>query len=225
MSGPPDASGHRERVDALFSYTCHRCLRCCHDKLIQVNPYEAARLARCIGVSTTEFAARYLEDGVFLRRVERGACVFLGPQGCTVHTDRPLVCRLYPLGRHVAPSGEVTYSHHEPHPETEGVYGQEGTIAEFLAQQGVAPFAAAADRYLAILQRLVDAWRAAPALEEAESPDAGEQATTLLLDLDRTVTAYCAARGLEEPAGIEARMELHLAAIAAWLESEGIHPR
>lgn len=218
MTREPDAPERREQGDAAFSYVCHRCLRCCHDKLIQVNPYEAARLARCIGVSTTDFAARYLEDGVFLRRVDRGACVFLGPEGCTVHADRPLVCRLYPLGRHVAPSGEVTYSHHEPHPETAGVYGRDGTIAEFLAQQGVAPFTAAADRYLAILQRLFDAWRAAPAVEATEPPDAGEQAAALLLDLDRAVADYCAVRGLTEPTEIEARMELHFAAIAAWLE-------
>lgn len=218
MSLDAGTEGRRERADAAFSYACHRCLRCCHDKLIQVNPYEAARLARRIGTSTTDFAARYLEDGVFLRRVESGACVFLGPQGCTVHPDRPLVCRLYPLGRHVAPSGEVTFSHHEPHPETEGVYGRDGTIAEFLAGQGVAPFTAAADRYLAILQRLFDAWRAAPAAETPEAAEAEEPAAALLLDLDRAVAAYCSARGVPEPTDIEARMELHLAAIAEWLK-------
>jgi Fe-S-cluster containining protein len=218
MSVEAGTEGRRERGDAAFSYECHRCLRCCHDKLIQVNPYEAARLARRIGTSTTDFAARYLEDGVFLRRVERGACVFLGPEGCTVHPDRPLVCRLYPLGRHVAPSGEVTYSHHEPHPETEGVYGREGTIAGFLDRQGVAPFTAAADRYLAILQRLFDAWRVAPAAETPEAADGEERAAALLLDLDRAVSDYCSARGLPEPSDIDARMEVHLSAIAEWLE-------
>lgn len=218
MSDETGTDERRERGDAAFSYACHRCLRCCHDKLIQVNPYEAARLARCIGVSTTEFAARYLEDGVFLRRVERGACVFLGPQGCTVHPDRPLVCRLYPIGRHVAPSGEVTYSHHEPHPETEGVYGRAGTIEDFLAGQGVAPFTAAADRYLAILQRLFDAWRVAPAEDPSAPADTGDQAAVLLLDLDRAVAGYCSAHGIPEPTDIEARMELHLAAIGECLK-------
>lgn len=29
-----------------FSYVCNRCRRCCHHKLIRVNPYEIARLAR-----------------------------------------------------------------------------------------------------------------------------------------------------------------------------------
>lgn len=218
MSAQADAEARRDPGSAAFSYACQRCLRCCHDKLIQVNPYEAARLARRIGVSTTTFAAEHLEDGVFLRRKEDGSCEFLGPEGCTVHPDRPLVCRLYPLGRHVAEDGSISYSHHEPHPETEGVYGRDGTIEQFLTQQGVQPFAAAADRYLAILQRLFDAWRAGTADGGVDSGESDPSAGELLLDLDRTVAAYCAARGLPEPVAIEQRMELHLAAIGAWLE-------
>ena len=35
--------------DSAFSYTCHACNRCCHNKAIRVNPYEilgpAIRLA------------------------------------------------------------------------------------------------------------------------------------------------------------------------------------
>ena len=222
MSEATTEGSHRDTAATAFSYVCNRCLRCCHDKLIQVNPYEAARLARRVGVSTTNFLADYLEDGVFLRRVESGACIFLGPQGCTVHPDRPLVCRLYPLGRHVDSDGTITYSHHAPHPETEGIYAQNGTIADFLEQQDVGPFAAAADRYLAILQRLFDAWRAAApveAAEAAESADAMTSAAQLLLDLDLTVAEYCRSHGLSEPADIDERANLHLTAIGAWLES------
>lgn len=219
------SAGARETADAPFSYACHRCLKCCRDKLIQVNPYEVARLARRIGISTTAFIADHLEDGVFLRRVPDGACEFLGPQGCTVHPDRPLVCRLYPLGRHVAADGQITYSHHEPHPETQGVYGRDGTIADFLAQQQVGPFVGAADRYLEILQRLFDAWREAPPDAEAgpaEPPGGAASERTervwWLHDLDQAVADYCAKRGLAEPADLEARLDLHLQAIAAWLE-------
>ena len=222
MSVASDQPRARDTGDTPFSYVCNRCLRCCHDKLIQVNPYEAARLARRLGISTTKFIAEHLENGVYLRRVESGACGFLGPQGCSVHPDRPLVCRLYPLGRHVGSDGEITYSHQTPHPETAGIYGRAGTIQDFLAQQDVDAFVSAADRYLAILQRLYDAWRAAPIPDETEQTISERDDDFLagLLDLDRAVARHCAARGIAEPLDIEARMNLHLETIALWLENE-----
>src|SRR5262245_22789218 len=90
-----------------FGYVCRRCSRCCSDKQIQINPYEVARLARAKGQSTSEFRAAWTEDGqgTVLREKEDGTCVFLGPRGCEVHRDRPLVCRLYPLGRIVRSDG------------------------------------------------------------------------------------------------------------------------
>lgn len=39
-----------------FSYACNRCKRCCSDKRIRVNPYETYRLARALGLGTTELA-------------------------------------------------------------------------------------------------------------------------------------------------------------------------
>jgi Fe-S-cluster containining protein len=85
-----------------FSYEYKRCLRCCTGKRIRVNPYEVFRLARHLGTSTTDFLARYtIEGGTELARTGDERCVLLGESGCSVHPDRPLVCRLYPLGRHV----------------------------------------------------------------------------------------------------------------------------
>ena len=207
-------------ADRPFSYVCHRCRNCCHDKLIQVNPYEIARLARHRGISTTRFIRDYLERAVYLRRQADGACTFLGPEGCTVHTDRPLVCRLYPLGRHVGPSGEIEFSEMEPHPATKGVYGRDGTVADYIAMQGVAPFIEAADRYLALLQRLYDAWRIAPEIPEADATQAGPGAEDVpeLLDLDRAVGDYFANHGIPEPVEIAERMQVHLQVVTAWLE-------
>src|SRR5262249_23046631 len=122
---------------------------CCHHKRIQLNPYELARLARNRGLTTTEFRAAWTEDGAgqVLRQTETGACVFLGAEGCTVHPDRPLVCRLYPLGRHVLADGSETFSHVEPHPQSRGNLTNTGTIADFLEAQGAGPFMEAADMY------------------------------------------------------------------------------
>ena len=223
----------RRPADAAFSYACHRCRRCCHDKLIQVNPYEIARLARNRGVGTTAFIAAFLEEQPYLRRQADGACVFLGPEGCTVHPDRPLVCRLYPIGRHVRSDGRVEYSQLDGHPDSAGVFGRDCTIAGYLANQKVADFVSAADRYLAVLQRLYDAWREAPGaaapvsydsalMGEVEEPDSahGDHPPDLL-DLDRAVAEHCRSHGLAEPTDLEERVGLHLAAIESWLARQG----
>src|ERR1700752_4896509 len=101
-----------EPQSQVFGYKCHRCMRCCYDKRIQINPYESARLARNLGQTTTEFRSAWTEDGAgtVLKQTDTGACIFLGNDGCTVHPDRPLVCRLYPLGRRVRADGSESFS-------------------------------------------------------------------------------------------------------------------
>ncbi len=71
-----------------------------------------------------------------LRTREDRSCVFLDERGCSVHPDRPLACRLYPLARWVDPDGNESFGHLEPHPQTAGVYGDKGTVADYLAAQG-----------------------------------------------------------------------------------------
>lgn len=215
------AKAHASPRQEAFGYVCRRCLKCCHHKRIQLNPYEVARLARNHGLTTTEFRAAWTEDGggLVLRQTETGACVFLGSEGCTVHPDRPLVCRLYPLGRHVRADGSESFSHVEPHPQSRGEYTNRGTIADFLEEQGAGPFMDAADRYFFWL---CDAQRH---LADVGDPDAanafeeGEEIARELLDMDAAVARYCAATGIAEPTGIEARKQLHLTILYQQLES------
>jgi Fe-S-cluster containining protein len=95
--------GARRSVDPgvlRFSYVCHACNRCCRNKAIRVSPYEILRLARHVGISTTQFIESYTEaGGTVLPSKENGDCCFLGERGYSVHPDRPLACRLYPLAR------------------------------------------------------------------------------------------------------------------------------
>jgi hypothetical protein len=103
-------------------------------------------------------------------------------------------------------------------------------MADYVARQGVAPFAAAADRYLAVLQKLFDAWRAELSDEQSHPDNVASAASEEkiyhapppdLSDLDRAVADYCQRRGISEPHDIEERMNLHLAAITEWLGSSG----
>ena len=226
-AGPSDAGdpsalwseeARGQQVEArseAFGYACNRCSNCCRGKLIQVNPYEIARLARRRGVSTGAFAAQWTQDGagLHLDHTSDGACVFLGPAGCEVHADRPLVCRVYPLGRHVEPDGTERWSHLSPHPQTAGVYSKSGTIADYITAQGAEPFMRAADEYALWLRR------AAQLLDEAATDRSeGEVEDLDLLDIDSVIAADVAMSGAPEPMDIERRKALHLAILSRRLE-------
>jgi uncharacterized protein len=202
-----DFSGARS--DA-FGYVCRRCSRCCYDKRIQVNPYEIARLARSQSQSTSEFSAASTIDGLGteLRRKEDGSCVFLVPGGCQVHDDRPLVCRLYPLGRRIHVDGSESYTTVEGHPQSKGEFTNKSTIAEYISEQEAGPFIDAADGYFR--------WICSARSQLGPEADPYILRTTPkaihieLLDMDSSVATYCSANGLSEPTDLEDRRQLHL---------------
>ena len=161
-----------------------------------------------------------------LRTREDRSCVFLDERGCSVHPDRPLACRLYPLARWVDPDGNESFGHLEPHPQTAGVYGDKGTVADYLAAQGLAPYFAMGDRYGELYERMVELLeRLAPAESERRAErraeidemDPGAVATSFF-DVDATVGDYCRARNLPVPTEIEALVDLHIRAVGAWLD-------
>ena len=197
----------RTRASA-FSYECRACGRCCREKLIPVNPYEVARLAAHLGIGTTEFIARYTEGGTSLAVREDVTCIFLDQGGCAVHADRPLACRLYPLGLVTTPEGEAVVEL-EPQAGSEGVRGEAGTVAQFLEAQGVAPYLDASHRYHTALDHLVAALSAACGADDAAQTlqDAPGAPAPEILDLD----AALAALDRPVPDTIEERVAMHLA--------------
>ncbi|MEG3148106.1 YkgJ family cysteine cluster protein [Sphingomonas sp. RT2P30] len=195
-----------------FSYRCTRCNRCCTGKRVQVNPYEIARLARAKGVSTSEARAFFTANGA-LRQDDVDRCIFLGEDGCGVHADRPLVCRLFPLGRVVAADGAAHFVMLDRN-WARGEFGEAGMVADYVAAQGAAPFIAAADAYFAWYCRARERLAAG-------MPDETAGKSTDLLDIDGQLAAHCRAQGMVEPADLEARLALHLAILDAELEGEG----
>jgi hypothetical protein len=57
--------------DGAFSYRCNACSRCCHNKAIRVGPYEILRLARRLGMTTTESIEQHTEAGGTVLRMEQ----------------------------------------------------------------------------------------------------------------------------------------------------------
>ena len=206
---------HAAARSEAFGYVCRACSRCCQHKVIQVNPYEVARLARLKAMTTAEFRAAYTEDGMgaILKRTEDSdTCVFLKEKGCSVHPDRPLVCRLYPLGRVVSADGTERWRHATPHPQSEGVYSKAGTIGDFIEAQGALPFMRAADAYAQWVRE------AGALIAESGGDPQSEDFPDDLLDMDTAVAEYCAAAGTSEPSDIEERRKLHMKILYRQLE-------
>jgi len=96
-----------------FQFRCHPgvpCYNtCCSDVNIFLSPYDVLRLTERLGISSTEFLEKYtllpvqkeMNTPVVLLKMndnEAKSCQFLTEKGCSVYTDRPWPCRMYPVG-------------------------------------------------------------------------------------------------------------------------------
>jgi hypothetical protein len=127
--------------------------------------------------------------------------------------------------------GQESFHYATPHPETRGVYGQTGTVNDFLIAQGVLPFLKVRDRYLSVVYRLLDilAQDVKDNEDVFEAAKAGlsdevwiQQAIREWLDLDVVVTRHCQVHHLNEPTELEERLELYLEAMEVWITHHSI---
>jgi Fe-S-cluster containining protein len=215
--------------ETSFSYRCGRCSRCCYYKGIQVNPYEVLRLSRNRNTDTTEFLRRYTDaGGTFLRQRSDGACIFLTTEGCGVYPDRPLVCRLYPLGRQLCEDGMETFSDEVPHPDTAGQYGQAGTVGSYLQEQNATPYLDAADLYLNLFRIMADVLNGEVAkLSAVDREEVARHCTgpgdqtpsvTAWLDMDAVVGWHCCEHGITPPDDPWAETQLHVDLLSVWFK-------
>jgi Fe-S-cluster containining protein len=203
-----------------------------------LTPYEVLRLARNLGLTTKQFIAEFtVEGGTILRfRSDNRACSLLNEHGCSVHSDRPAACRVYPLGGSFDFGGGEKFALLTPHPESAGVYGttatlQRGdTVASFLNGQDIAPYQRANQRYAELLTRLIPLVAGCiTAALECETP-AGEASTedetaacsafeiAEWFDVDTIVEEFCAKKKMPVPTDLDAQIDLHIQAIEEWGE-------
>jgi len=148
--------------------TCSRKGTCCHGNQVLLNPWELARLAYEKNMSASEFRAAFcIQGGSVLHfngeKDQRGkaACgLYTQNFGCSVHTARPLACRLFPLGRQVQHEKAEYIFQGTTFPCLNGCSEvldlQKITVADYLEGQETADFELAQDAYLEIMQNLAD---------------------------------------------------------------------
>jgi hypothetical protein len=215
-----------------FSFACRVCGHCCAGKVIMIGPHEVLGMSRELGITTTEFLAVHADNGgTTLRYGADGRCAFVTPSGCRVHARRPLVCRLYPLGRAVDEAGEERFGLFPPHPDCGAEIGTAGTVESFLGSQGVGPYLSRSRHYgllyrrmLGLLDRIgVEGRIEAHAPNHAAGTRAGHAPVesaplSSWQDIDASLAEYCATKEMAVPAGIEETIDLHLAAMREWLD-------
>lgn len=95
---------------------CHGCFACCQNmgKSIVLDPLDIYRLTKNLKVTFEQLLADKIElnvvDGLILPNLQmsgaKETCAFLNAQGrCSIHSFRPGICRLFPLGRYYADGG------------------------------------------------------------------------------------------------------------------------
>jgi uncharacterized protein len=161
-------------ADDRLPLTCTRLGTCCHGHRILLCPWEIAWLAHGMGISARTLRDTRMTDGGTRLRAD-GAVGLHGPAahrvpactlydatlGCRAHAQRPLACRLYPLGRQ-RHDGTIRYYHpgtvmpcRELCPSVVDL--PERGVGEYLAGQDIADGEAAHDAYAATAYGLVNA--------------------------------------------------------------------
>ncbi len=118
----PDSDGRFYELEEMARVNCQDCKGCsaCCEHMgrsILLDPYDVVKLAKATG---KDFAQMHSE-GLIELTIEQGliipcikmqkatdACPFLVNQRCSIHSDRPGYCRLFPLGRDFQ-NGEFRY--------------------------------------------------------------------------------------------------------------------
>lgn len=155
--------GGKERVRFLplwnekFRFACHPAVECfgecCADLRLILTPYDVLRIKNRLGISSSEFLNRYTvidwQENPHLpmarlkmREQGRKQCPFLTQGGCSIYSDRPGACRLYPLGRGArrgdAPEREEEFYFMVVEGHCKGFQQRrEWTLREWLEDQGV----------------------------------------------------------------------------------------
>jgi len=158
----------RLQLDETLPLTCSRSGICCHGKQVYLNPYEISCFANEKGITPKEFRDQYCEQGGIKLKFDgatswRGmtACSqYIPGFGCSVHAGRPLVCRLYPLGRQIEHEKAYYIFEGTNFPCLDGCSEVEQlpklTVADYLQGQKTEQFTDAQDAYLEEVQVLAD---------------------------------------------------------------------
>lgn len=183
--------------DDTFKFACHPAVscfnRCCADVNIFLSPYDVLRMKNRLGLTSHEFLEKYtlmpvqkdMKFPVVVLRMnddEAKTCPFLEDRGCSLYSDRPWPCRMYPVGQ-ASPSGSSSESEFFFLLKEEVCKGfgenKEWTVLEWMEDQGVRDYDELAQEFKEITMH--------PALQQGKALELKQvdMFFTACYDLDR----------------------------------------
>jgi len=122
-------------------------------------PYDIIRIKNRLGLTSSEFLEKYTAcqigdtsglPVVFLKMRENSSCPFVTEAGCSIYSDRPGSCRLYPLARMRSEKEEYYYIVKEDH--CEGFEEEkEWSVREWIEDQGAEIYNQMNDLFMEVL--------------------------------------------------------------------------
>lgn len=112
-----------------FHFNCTACGSCCKNRVdgssILLSPHDIHKLSQTLNRTEKEVIQKYTNmhigssSGIPMMTLKsiktvfdlEPKCVFLSSGKCDVHTKKPDVCKLFPLGRVSTPDGDIGYFH------------------------------------------------------------------------------------------------------------------
>lgn len=100
-------------IDEPFKFNCTQCGKCCINRQdILITPRDLFRMSKELGISQLEFVKRYCDtylgpnSHIPLVRIvpqdSSGRCPMLNSNQCAVHSVKPTVCAMFPIGRAIS---------------------------------------------------------------------------------------------------------------------------
>lgn len=111
---------HHQDMVKVGCKDCDGCSACCRSmgQSIVLNPWDIAQMTVNLNTSMTKLLSKgivelHVEDNMILPNLsmcgEKESCSFLDQNGrCSIHSFRPGICRLFPLGRQYG-EDEISY--------------------------------------------------------------------------------------------------------------------
>lgn len=155
-------------LDDILPLTCTRAGTCCHGNQVFLNPWELACLARGKQLTPAAFREQFcgvggivlLFDGPMNSSGKSACRLYLENAGCSVHAQRPLACRLFPLGRQIQHETAQYIHQGKTFPCLNGcpdvIDLPHLSVREYLSGQQTNTFETAQDEYLEVMQNIAD---------------------------------------------------------------------
>ena len=97
-------------IDTPFRFHCTQCGKCCINREdIMLSPFDLFRAAKALEMTPQEFVDEYCDTYLgetsrmpIVRIQPRGAikrCPLMKDRKCTIHSAKPTVCAMFPIGR------------------------------------------------------------------------------------------------------------------------------